>query len=88
MLWHKSSRYIYQLFSPAGYDLGQVNMYINKMFENIGSLIYEEAEDNDKCNFLITGVHSVLGEKLDFQQVRVLMWFVICSSHLSYVREQ
>ncbi|XP_052258855.1 uncharacterized protein LOC127863384 isoform X2 [Dreissena polymorpha] len=51
-----------------GYDLSQVNMYISKLFENIGSLIYEEAEDYERCNFIITGVNSALGERLDFQQ--------------------
>lgn len=53
----------------AGYDLSQVNMYINKLFENVGSLVYDEVADNDKCNFMITGVQSSLGEKLEFQQV-------------------
>ncbi|XP_053409232.1 uncharacterized protein LOC123561373 isoform X4 [Mercenaria mercenaria] len=51
-----------------GYDLGQVNLYISKLFENIGSLVYEETDDNDKYNFMITGVQSALGEKLHFQQ--------------------
>ena len=58
----------YSLF-VLGYDLSQVNMYINKLFENVGSLMYEETEDNERYNFTITGVQSALGEKLEFQQV-------------------
>ena len=53
----------------TGYDLNQVNLYVSKLFENVGSLIYEEAGENEKYNFVITGVQSELGEKLEFQQV-------------------
>lgn len=53
----------------SGYDLSQVNLYISKLFENIGSLVYEEVDDSDKYNFVVTGVQSTLGEKLHFQQV-------------------
>ena len=52
-----------------GYDLCQVNQYISKLFENVGSLVYEEAAETEKYNFIITGVQSELGEKLEFQQV-------------------
>ena len=58
----------YLLFS-LGYDLCQVNQYISKLFENVGSLVYEEAPETEKYNFMITGVQSELGEKLEFQQV-------------------
>ncbi|KAL3885754.1 hypothetical protein ACJMK2_025795 [Sinanodonta woodiana] len=51
-----------------GYDLNQVNIYIGKLFENVGTLIFEAADEGDKFNFLITGVQSVLGERLDFVQ--------------------
>lgn len=52
-----------------GYDLNQVNVYIGKVFENVGSLLFEEVEDNEKYHFMITGVNSVLGEKIEFLQV-------------------
>ncbi len=56
----------------VGYDLRQVNMYISKLFENVGSLVYNEVEDEDlKYNFLITGIQSHLGEKLPLKQVSV-----------------
>ncbi|XP_069115919.1 uncharacterized protein [Argopecten irradians] len=51
-----------------GYDLKQVNLFISKVFENVGSLVYEEVEDNEKYSFMITGVLSTLGERLDFLQ--------------------
>ena len=53
----------------TGYDLNQVNLYVSKLFENVGSLVFEEAAENEKYNFTITGVQSELGEKLEFQQV-------------------
>ena len=53
----------------SGYDLKQVNMYINKLFENVGSLVYEEVDDTDKYQFQVTGVCSILGEKLPFSDV-------------------
>ena len=56
----------------TGYDLNQVNMYISKLFENVGSLVYEEAPETEKYNFTIVGVQSELGEKLEFQQVQLL----------------
>ncbi len=52
-----------------GYDLKQVNLYINKLFENVGSLVYEELDESDKSLFQITGIHSSLGERLTFKQV-------------------
>nr|XP_022320176.1 dynein beta chain, flagellar outer arm-like isoform X6 [Crassostrea virginica] len=51
-----------------GYDLNQVNLYINKLFENVGSITFEEVEEEERCKFLITGVTSCLGERLDFNQ--------------------
>ena len=67
-MWNSSEQCL--LYS-AGYDLCQVNQYISKLFENVGSLVYEEAGENEKYNFMITGVQSELGEKLEFQQVLV-----------------
>ena len=70
-------------FSLTGYDLNQVNLYVSKLFENVGSLIYEEAGENEKYNFVITGVQSELGEKLEFQQVVLniqLTLFLLVSS--------
>ena len=70
------------LFLHSGYDLRQVNLYINKLFENMGNLLYEEEvvdvdsagteeEENSAGShqFRITGVQSLLGEKLPFQDV-------------------
>ncbi|KAK7479591.1 hypothetical protein BaRGS_00029140 [Batillaria attramentaria] len=51
-----------------GYDLNQVNLYISKLFEHLGSLVFEEVDENEKCSFIITGVDSALGERLHFQQ--------------------
>ena len=72
LIKHKSTRETWTLnvfpFS-LGYDLCQVNQYISKLFENVGSLVYEEAAETEKYNFIITGVQSELGEKLEFQQV-------------------
>ena len=56
------------LFCP-GYDIGQVNLYIGKLFENVGKLEYEELEEGERGNFMITAIYSVLGEKLPFKQV-------------------
>lgn len=53
----------------AGYDLRQVNLYINKLFANIGNLLYREVEDEDRHSFNITGVQSMLGEKLPLREV-------------------
>ncbi|CAH1797693.1 unnamed protein product [Owenia fusiformis] len=50
-----------------GYDVNQVNLYVNKLFENVGSLVYEEV-DNDRCNFQLKGVESALGERLPLKQ--------------------
>ncbi|XP_064650622.1 uncharacterized protein LOC135502065 isoform X3 [Lineus longissimus] len=49
-----------------GYDINQVNLYMNKLLENVGCLIYDKLEDCETCNFQITGVQSALGEKLSF----------------------
>ncbi|KAK3108743.1 hypothetical protein FSP39_014630 [Pinctada imbricata] len=52
----------------VGYDLSQVNLYISKLFENVGSLVFEESEEEDRHRYTITGVMSALGERLDFNQ--------------------
>ena len=44
-------------------------MYISKLFEHLGCLVYEEVEENEKYNYVITGIDSALGERLIFQQV-------------------
>ena len=54
---------------PIGYDLMQVNLYINKLFENVGNLVYEEVDDSDRCIFQVNGVQSSLGETLIFEEV-------------------
>ena len=46
-----------------------MNQYISKLFENVGSLVYEEALETEKYNFMITGEQSELGDKLECQQV-------------------
>ena len=61
----------------TGYDLAQVNLYINKVFENVGGLVYEETEDSDKCIFQVKGVQSALGEKLPFKEVCGLSIFIM-----------
>lgn len=61
----------------AGYSLSQVNMYINKLFEHLGSLVFEEVDDNDKYGFIITGVDSALGERLHFQQVKLFLLLML-----------
>ena len=50
--------------------MSQVNLFISKLFENVGSLVFEEADEEEKHRFTITGVMSALGEKLEFNQVR------------------
>ena len=51
------------------YDLLQVNLYVNKLFANVGALVHKEVEDNDRSHFQITAVKSALGEKLPFKEV-------------------
>lgn len=46
------------------------NLYINKLLENVGSVVFEEAESQEKSSIFITGVRSALGEKLQFDQVK------------------
>ena len=54
-----------------GYDLKQVNLYVNKLFSNVGMLVYKEVEDGEKMVFQINAVKSALGEKLTFKEVCV-----------------
>ncbi|KAK6172547.1 hypothetical protein SNE40_016179 [Patella caerulea] len=52
-----------------GYDLNQVNIYINKLFSHVDKLLFEETdEENEKFNFIINGVQSKMGENLLLQQ--------------------
>ena len=53
----------------TGYDLNVVNLYISKLFENIGRLRFEDVHDSDKYTVQITGVESHLGELLNFTEV-------------------
>ena len=53
----------------TGYNVSQVNLYISKLLENVGSLVHEPLTDHDTCHFQITGVQSFLGERLIFNQV-------------------
>ena len=71
---------LYNTCLISGYDLNQVNVYIGKVFENVGSLLFEEVEDNEKYHFMITGVNSVLGEKIEFLQVYyfLLLFCFLC----------
>eukprot|EP00057_Strongylocentrotus_purpuratus_P006394 XP_011660868.1 PREDICTED: dynein beta chain, flagellar outer arm [Strongylocentrotus purpuratus] len=53
-----------------GYDLNQVNLYLPKLFENLGRLEFENnASEAAECNFQVTGLTSMLGEKLPLKQV-------------------
>ncbi|KAH9514965.1 hypothetical protein Btru_021540, partial [Bulinus truncatus] len=52
-----------------GYDLSLVNLYISKLLQNVGSLVYDEADETDPFNFVVTGVQSALGERLMFGQI-------------------
>ena len=53
------------------YDLKQVNLYINKLFANVGMLVHKEVADGERMMFQITAVKSALGEKLPFREVRM-----------------
>ncbi|GFS27875.1 dynein beta chain, flagellar outer arm [Elysia marginata] len=52
----------------TGYDLNMVNLYISKVLQNIGCLVWEEVEDQERYNFIITGVQSALGERMQLDQ--------------------
>ena len=60
----------------TGYDLSQTNLYISKLFEHLGRMVFEEVDESDKYGFVITGVDSALGERLHFQQVTGVFSFV------------
>lgn len=68
-LLHQRSYSNTKFLTHTGYDLNQVNLYINKLFENVGSIVFEEVEEEERYKFLITGVTSCLGERLEFNQV-------------------
>ena len=51
-------------------------MYISKLFEHLGRMVFEEVDESDKYGFVITGVDSALGERLHFQQVTGVFSFV------------
>lgn len=59
-----------------------MNLYINKLFENVGSIVFEEVEEEERYKFLITGVTSCLGERLEFNQVSENCQPFKMSSHL------
>ncbi|XP_033641711.1 dynein beta chain, flagellar outer arm-like [Asterias rubens] len=53
-----------------GYDLNQVNLYLPKLFENLGRLDYEENQSEAaECTFNITGLISNMGEKMSLKQI-------------------
>ena len=54
----------------SGYDLQQVNLYISKLFENIGCLVFEVSDDMENNEYKITAIQSSLGEKLELPEVR------------------
>ena len=60
----------------TGYDLNQTNLYISKLFEHLGRMVFEEVDESDKYSFVIIGVDSALGERLHFQQVSGVFSFV------------
>ena len=60
----------------TGYDLNQTNLYISKLFEHLGRMVFEEVDESDKYSFVIIGVDSALGERLHFQQVTGVFSFV------------
>lgn len=68
-LFHQRYNTNTKCLTHTGYDLNQVNLYINKLFENVGSIVFEEVEEEERYKFLITGVTSCLGERLEFNQV-------------------
>ncbi|KAL5020323.1 hypothetical protein ScPMuIL_003215 [Solemya velum] len=57
-----------------GYDLNQVNLFISKLFEHVGSLDFEEVrvwsrvDEEDKYYFFVKGVQSFMGEMMPFNQ--------------------
>ena len=53
----------------AGYDLNMVNLYISKVLQNVGCLVWEEVDDQERYSFIITGVQSALGERMILDQV-------------------
>ncbi len=67
--------FYYNLFScvflQTGYDLNQVNLYLPKLFENLGQLEYEE-NPTEACEheYQIIGLISNMGERLPLKQVR------------------
>ena len=70
----------WQITYFIGYDLRQVNLYISKLFENIGCLVYNEVDDEDlKFNFLVTGIQSHMGETLPLKQVGLPSIFKLCT---------
>ncbi|XP_033103095.1 dynein heavy chain 9, axonemal-like [Anneissia japonica] len=54
-----------------GYDLNMANLYLPKLFENMGRLVFEEAPEDLEAHFQVTGVLSNLGEKLPLKQTVV-----------------
>ncbi|XP_071959570.1 uncharacterized protein [Antedon mediterranea] len=54
-----------------GYDLNMANLYLPKLFENMGRLEFEEAPEDLEAQFQVTGVLSNMGEKLPLKQMVV-----------------
>lgn len=55
-----------------GYDPALVNPYLPKVLENLGALVYEEAESEGQTYFNITAVVSSHGEQLMLKQVNTI----------------
>lgn len=49
--------------------MANLNEYISMLFENVGSIMYNEM-DNEKYRYEMIGVRSVSGEPLFFRKVR------------------
>lgn len=52
-----------------GYDLTQVNLYINKLFANMGMLVFKDLEEGERSVSHIVAIKSSLGEKLPLKEV-------------------
>ena len=80
---HAVNVFVVILVIIAGYDLQQVNLYISKLFDNIGCLVYSEVNDEDlKFNFTITSVQSHMGENLPLKQVRRLCIILFVNKYM------
>ena len=71
-MWNQPTIYqcnLRMLIDSAGYDVSKANRYIQKLFENIGTLVFERLETAEKSVFQITAVESHLRELLKLLEV-------------------